>query len=111
MEGKSLYQSGRIHQIPIERIVPNPRQPRKTFEEQALRELADSIRQYGLLQPVSVQRSGTGYVLVAGERRLRAAALAGLRRIPCILVRAGEQESALLALVENLQRRDLHYSI
>ena len=109
MEGKSLYQSGRIHQVPIERIVPNPRQPRRSFDEQALRELAESIRQYGLLQPISVQRTAEGYVLVAGERRLRAAAMAGLRRVPCILVRASGEESALLALGENLQRCDLHY--
>ena len=104
-----LYQSSRIHMLPIERITPNPRQPRRHFPEQPLRELADSIRHHGVLQPLSVQKVDGGYVLVAGERRLRAAGLAGLTHVPCILVRATPQDSALLALVENLQRSDLHY--
>ena len=104
-----LYQSGRIHMLPIDRISPNPRQPRRHFPEQPLRELADSIRQHGVLQPLSVQKTPGGYVLVAGERRLRAAGMAGLTHVPCILVRASPQDSALLALVENLQRSDLHY--
>lgn len=106
----TLYQSGRIHMIPIERISPNPRQPRRHFPEQSLRELADSIRQHGVLQPLSVQKAEGGcYVLIAGERRLRAAGLAGLTHVPCILIRATPQDSALLALIENLQRSDLHY--
>lgn len=106
----TLYQSGRIHMIPIERISPNPRQPRRHFPEQPLREMADSIRQHGVLQPLSVQKAEGGcYVLIAGERRLRAAGLAGLTHVPCILIRATPQDSALLALVENLQRSDLHY--
>ena len=105
----TLFQSGRIHMLPIERISPNPRQPRRHFPEQPLRELAESIRQHGVLQPLSVQKTPGGYVLVAGERRLRAAGLAGLSHVPCILVKASPQDSALLALVENLQRSDLHY--
>lgn len=105
----TLYQSNRIHMLPIERISPNPRQPRRHFPEQPLRELADSIREHGVLQPLSVQKTPTGYILIAGERRLRAAGLAGLTHVPCILVRASAQDSALLALVENLQRSDLHY--
>ena len=105
----SLYQSNRIHQVPIERIIPNPRQPRRRFEEEPLRELAESIRQHGVLQPLSVQKADGAYVLVAGERRLRAAGLAGLTHVPCILVKVTPQDSALLALVENLQRSDLHY--
>ena len=104
-----LYQSNRIHQIPINRIIPNPRQPRRHFDEQALRELSESIRQHGVLQPLSVQKSPNGYLLVAGERRLRAAGMAGLSRVPCILVRVSERDSALLALIENLQRCDLHF--
>ena len=104
-----LYQSNRIHMLPIERITPNPRQPRRHFPEQPLRELADSIRQHGVLQPLSVQKADGAYVLVAGERRLRAAGLAGLTHVPCILVKVTPQDSALLALVENLQRSDLHY--
>ena len=66
----TLFQSGRIHMLPIERISPNPRQPRRHFSEQPLRELADSIRQHGVLQPLTVQKTPGGYVLVAGERRL-----------------------------------------
>ena len=98
-----------IYQVPIEKIAPNPRQPSRDFDEESLRELAQSIREHGILQPLSVQRTGSGYVLVAGERRLRAAGLAGLSHVPCILVKVSEQDSALLALIENLQRRDLHY--
>ena len=105
-----LYQSRQIQFLPIEKIAPNPRQPRRHFDETALRELAESIRQHGILQPLSVQKGENGcYVLVAGERRLRAAGLAGLDRVPCILVRVSDEERAILALVENLQRCDLHY--
>ena len=75
----------------------------------ALQELADSIREHGVLQPLTVRRTAEGLELVAGERRLRAARLAGLREVPCILVRADEAQSGMLALVENLQRRDLDY--
>ena len=103
------YEARRIFHIPIEKIAPNPRQPRRHFEEKALQELAQSIRQHGILQPLTVQRCSRGYVLVAGERRLRAAGLAGLERVPCVVVRLSEQDSALLALIENLQRSDLHY--
>ena len=106
---RELFQSRRIHQLPIDKIVPNPRQPRRYFDEQALRELAESIRQHGVLQPLSVQRTAGGYVLVAGERRLRAAGMAGLTHVPCLLVRASDEDSAVLALIENLQRCDLHY--
>ncbi len=103
------HQSSRIYQIPIDRIVPNPRQPRRRFDEDRLRELADSIRQHGILQPLSVQKEGKNYVLIAGERRLRAAGLAGLTHVPCILMRASERDSAILALVENMQRQDLDF--
>lgn len=105
-----LYQSRHIQYLPIEKIAPNPRQPRRHFDEAALRELADSIRSHGILQPLSVQKGEGGcYILVAGERRLRAAGLAGLGRVPCILVRVSDEERSILALVENLQREDLHY--
>lgn len=107
---QQLYRSRQIQMIPIEKIAPNPRQPRRHFEEAELRSLADSIRQHGILQPLSVQKAGGGcYLLVAGERRLRAAGLAGLSRVPCIQVQVSDEESAILALVENLQRCDLHY--
>ena len=105
-----LYQSRHIQYLPIEKIAPNPRQPRKHFDEAALRELADSIRSHGILQPLSVQKGEGGcYILVAGERRLRAAGLAGFSRVPCILVRVSDEERSILALVENLQREDLHF--
>ena len=91
-------------------IRPNPYQPRQTFDSEGLRELAASIRRHGILQPLTVRPAGDGqWELVAGERRLRAAKLAGLETVPCICRAADDRESALLALVENLQRRDLHY--
>ena len=88
---------------------PNPQQPRRSFDETALRELADSISAYGILQPLTVRDRGGVYELVAGERRLRAARIAGLREVPCLIAEVGEEDAALLALIENLQRRDLDY--
>lgn len=99
----------RILRLPAADIRPNPAQPRRLFDEAALRELAASIRRHGILQPLTVRRRGDGWELVAGERRLRAARLAGLETVPCIRREAGDGDSALLALVENLQRQDLHY--
>ena len=105
-----LRLSRRVYHIPIEKIVPNPDQPRRSFDAEELRALADSIARHGVLQPLSVQERGRGmYVLVAGERRLRAAGLAGLSHVPCIVVQVSGRDSAILALVENLQRSDLHY--
>lgn len=95
--------------LPAEEIRPNPAQPRKTFEEQSLGDLASSIRRHGILQPLTVRRTAAGWELVAGERRLRAAKLAGMEAVPCIEAKADDRSSALLALVENLQRQDLHY--
>ena len=88
---------------------PRDAQPRKHFDAGALQELAESIRQYGVLQPLTVRRLAGGYELVAGERRLRAARLAGLSEVPCLLADVDEESSGMLALVENLQRRDLDY--
>ncbi len=99
----------RVLRLRTEDIRPNPRQPRRIFDERGLRELAASIRRHGILQPLTVRRAGGGWELVAGERRLRAAKMAGLEAVPCIETKADEGESALLALIENLQRRDLHY--
>ena len=96
-------------EVPPEAIRPNPRQPRGVFEEEGLRELASSIRRHGILQPLTVRRTESGWELIAGERRLRAAKMAGLGTVPCIVSTADDDTSALLALVENLQRRDLHY--
>ena len=101
------FLSRRVRWLDVAEIRPNPHQPRRTFEEQGLAELADSIRSYGILQPLTVRRTESGYELVAGERRLRAAKMAGERQVPCLVARVGEEDSALLALMENLQRRDL----
>ncbi|MBQ3216338.1 MAG: ParB/RepB/Spo0J family partition protein [Oscillospiraceae bacterium] len=106
---RGLLEYGRILYLPIRQIRPNPSQPRKIFEPEALRELADSIEQYGILQPLTVRRMAGEYELVAGERRLRAAKLAGCTEVPCILLCASDEESGMVALVENLQRRDLDY--
>ncbi len=95
--------------LSVETIRPNPHQPRQVFEESGLRELALSIDRHGILQPLTVRRASEGWELIAGERRLRAAKLAGLKEVPCIETTADDRESALLALVENLQRRDLNY--
>ncbi len=95
--------------LPLDRIAPNPRQPRKSFDDYALMELASSIRQHGLLQPITVRAAGGGYEIVSGERRCRACLMLGYTHIDAFILSAGEEESALLALIENLQRQDLHY--
>lgn len=94
-------------EIDLDRISPNPRQPRTLMKEDALAELADSIRQHGILEPLIVTRSGSGYTLVAGERRWRAARLAGLRTVPVVVKDTSPQQLLELALVENIQRQDL----
>ena len=99
----------RVLRLPAADIRPNPAQPRRFFDEASLRELASSIRRHGILQPLTVRRRGDGWELVAGERRLRAARLAGMETVPCIEAAVDSRQSALLALVENLQRQDLHY--
>ena len=99
-----------VLQIPLSKIVPNPYQPRKEFESEALSELADSIRQYGVLQPLLVAPGkGDTYILIAGERRLRASTMAGLGTVPVIVSEYTTQQIAEIALIENLQRKDLHY--
>ncbi|MBP3685393.1 MAG: ParB/RepB/Spo0J family partition protein [Oscillospiraceae bacterium] len=106
---KTYMETGRVVFLPAQSIRPNPAQPRKVFRSDALDELADSIRQHGILQPLSVRRMGNVYELIAGERRLRAAVLAGVTDIPCIIMRMDDKESGLTALVENLQRQDLDF--
>ena len=106
---KSDFLSSRVRYIPLERIVPNPHQPRRDFDPEGLKELTDSIRQYGILQPLTVRRRGSEYELVAGERRLRAAKLAGCTEVPCILLTVDEEQSGMVALVENLQRQVLDF--
>lgn len=95
-------------ELPVDAIAPNPQQPRKSFEDNGLQELAASLRQTGLLQPVVVRRIGQGYQLIVGERRWRAARLAGLTRIPAVIREASDAQSLELALVENLLREDLN---
>lgn len=98
-----------IHQIDVSKIRANPRQPRKHFDDKALGELAASIAEHGLLQPIAVSNLGDGnYELVAGERRLRASKLAGLKTIPAIVRDYGQQQKLELALIENVQRADLN---
>ena len=96
-----------VLELPIDSIHPNPHQPRQQFEPAALEELSRSITQVGILQPLSVRRTAAGWELIAGERRLRAAQLAGLATVPCLPTDADEETSTLLALIENLQRADL----
>ena len=104
-----LFDSQRVLYLPVDYIVPNPNQPRTMFVREGLEELADSIAEHGILQPLSVREVHGRYQLISGERRLRAARMVGLSTVPCILVAASDTESALLALVENLQRRDLDF--
>ena len=106
---KTYMETGRVVFLPSRAIQPNPAQPRKVFREEALAELAQSIHQHGILQPLSVRRVGLTYELIAGERRLRAARIAGLTEIPCIIMNMDDKESGMTALVENLQRQDLDF--
>ena len=99
--------AGGVIELPVDAIVPNPAQPRHSIAEEELGELAASIRAHGVLQPVIVARAGAGYVLVAGERRWRAARQAGLATLPALIKEVTPQERLELALVENLQRQDL----
>lgn len=99
-----------LRRIRISEIVRNPNQPRRYFDPEAIATLAESIRQYGVLNPLTVRRTGNGgYELVAGQRRLRAARVAGLTDVPCLLINADGEDSSVIALVENLQRRDLDF--
>ena len=99
-----------LRRIRISEIVRNPNQPRRYFNPEAIATLAESIRQYGVLNPLTVRRTANGgYELVAGERRLRAARVAGLTDVPCLLINADGEDSSVIALVENLQRRDLDF--
>lgn len=106
---KGLFESTRIQFLPIDAISPNPAQPRKYFSSEGLQELSSSIAAHGILQPLSVRRTEAGFELISGERRLRAAKLAGLEEVPCLMITADETRSSLLALIENVQRRDLDF--
>jgi ParB family chromosome partitioning protein len=98
-----------LTEVPVRSIVPNPHQPRASIDETTLRELADSMREYGLIQPLVVVRSGeTGFTLIAGERRWRAAQLIGMETVPVVVKDAAPQQMLELALIENVQRADLN---
>ena len=99
--------SGNIKEIKVENIVPNPYQPRKDFNSEALRELAESIKEHGVIQPISVRKVEDKYQLIAGERRLRASKMANLKTIPAIEKKLDERQVMEIALIENLQREDL----
>ncbi len=112
---KARLEYGRIHTVAVERICANPAQPRKHFEDAAILRLADSLRQYGMLQPLSVRRimseeemEGGLFQLVAGERRLRAAVMIGMTHVPCLIINADSKRSAELAIIENIQRENLN---
>jgi ParB family chromosome partitioning protein len=97
-----------IRQIPVSAIQPNPYQPRRDFDEEGLQELAGSISEKGVLQPITVRDMDQGFQLVAGERRWRAAQIAGLREIPALIRELSDREVMEIALIENLQREDLN---
>lgn len=99
---------GKVISVQTDKIAPNPYQPRQVFDED-LKSLAESISQNGILQPLTVRKINNSYELIAGERRLRAAKLCGLEAVPCVIHEMSDRNSALMALVENLQRKDLHF--
>lgn len=104
---KKYTETTKVIQIPLCDIQPNPNQPRKYFDARSLEELSVSIEQFGVIQPITVRKARYGYELIAGERRFRAAENIGLETIPAIVIHADNEKSALLALLENLQREDL----
>lgn len=109
LKTRPALRRGRIIYLKPDELAPNPVQPRKNFDEEGLSELCESIKNYGILNPLTVRCRSGQYELVAGERRLRAAKLAGLSELPCILLDVDMEDASLIALVENLQRRDLDY--
>lgn len=111
-EGKILSEFGGVLEVPLNLIDTNPHQPRRGFDEEKLKELAASIKEHGIIQPLVLSSQGEGqeqkYALIAGERRLRAAQMAGLETVPAVLREADSQDHLLLALIENVQRADLN---
>ena len=98
-----------VSYVPVEEIVPGPMQPRQYFSREGLEELRDSILENGVLQPLTVRAKGDRFELIAGERRLRAAKMAGLGEVPCIVMDVDMEKSGVIALIENIQRRDLNF--
>lgn len=101
--------AGQVVMLAVSDLSPNKSQPRKEFNIDALKSLADSIRENGIMQPVCVRRKGALYEIISGERRTRAAKLAGLREVPCIIMSVDDEQAAVLSLIENIQRKDLSY--
>lgn len=108
LEGADATAESELTELPVKQIRPNPFQPRQHFDPERLRELSDSIRQQGVIQPILVRRSAEGYELLAGERRLRATQMAGYDTIPALVKSADDREALEVALLENLQREDLN---
>ena len=104
---EAVHNEDHVQYIALTKVVENPFQPRKIFDEEAIRELADSIQEHGIIQPIVVRKKGKKYEIVVGERRTRAARLAGLTEIPAILKELDEQQMMEIAILENLQREDL----
>ena len=109
LRSQTALRRGGIVYLRTDELTPNPVQPRKRFDDESLEELSGSIKSYGILNPLTVRLRCGKYELVAGERRLRAAKLAGLEEVPCILIDVNMEYASLIALVENLQRRDLDF--
>lgn len=109
--GEATYEVGGMKpetHLPLKQVTPNPNQPRKHFDKDALNELADSISKNGILQPILVRKKGSKYEIVAGERRFQAAKLAGIKEVPVVIREVSDDEIMQLALIENLQRTDLN---
>ena len=108
-DGDTPVESGAgVEHVPLSSLRPNPEQPRKEFREEALQELAQSIRRKGIIQPVLVEKTGDSYLIIAGERRYRAAQIAGLNEIPVVVREFSDDDKLEIALIENLQREDLN---
>ena len=105
---KNAVETEKILQIPTCQIIPNPNQPRKTFSQESIIKLADSIKQHGIIQPITVRKQGELYEIVSGERRLRAAKELNMPSVPCIVININDEKSAEIAIIENLIREDLN---
>lgn len=101
--------AGQIVMLPTSQLIPNKAQPRREFSEEALLSLSKSIKENGILQPICVRKTGAVYEIISGERRTRAAKIAGISEVPCIVMSVDDEQSAVLALIENIQRKDLSY--
>ena len=104
---ENKQENEQILYLEVEKIAPNPNQPRKTFSDEGIIKLANSIRQYGIIQPLCVRKIGDEFELISGERRLRAAKELGLARVPCVMASVSEEKSSEMAIIENLMREDL----